>query len=101
LKDSDEFAKLATEFEMVNIEESLVPQDAQYTPTDGNYYPRIMYVDSEGKLRANIKDNTRYEAQYQFSTKAAVIRVMGYAKKVYAADVKKEEAAASSGTTEL
>ena len=76
---------------MVNLVESKDPSlvlsdhsisSSQYE-IDGHYNPRILFLNFEGKVQRNVKDQTRYDKQYMFETAAGVIRIMKYATRYF------------------
>ena len=80
--DSDEIEKLSADFEMVNTEDNDEPQGDQYQP-DGGYIPRILFLNSEGKVQAQIKDTARTQYQYFYPSATGVIGAMNNAKKTF------------------
>lgn len=62
-------------FIMVNLENEEEPSGSDYTP-DGGYIPRILFLDSNGKVRADIKDDARQKYSYFYSDVQSVARAM-------------------------
>ncbi|KHN83312.1 Folliculin [Toxocara canis] len=55
----DEFVKLSKEFVMVNTEDDEEPDDKRYSP-DGQYIPRIFFLDEDGEPFKNINNKASY-----------------------------------------
>lgn len=53
IAESKEIAELSKHFFMVNLEDDEIPKDGEYD-VDGSYVPRIVFLDSDGKLNKEI-----------------------------------------------
>lgn len=51
--DSDALEQASESFVMVNLEDDEEPQDPEFKP-DGGYIPRLLFLDSQGKIHSEI-----------------------------------------------
>ncbi|XP_066927374.1 uncharacterized protein [Clytia hemisphaerica] len=66
IKDSRPIWELSKYFIMVNTEDSEEPHDEQYF-IDGGYYPRIYFLDSQGKVHHDLHNRDPAFLKYKFS----------------------------------
>mmetsp|Transcript_14495 Transcript_14495/g.20204 ORF Transcript_14495/g.20204 Transcript_14495/m.20204 type:complete len:166 (+) Transcript_14495:71-568(+) len=72
---SEEIEKQSENFIMVNLEDNEEPKDPAYAP-DGAYIPRIVYVDTTGKVRSEILNAEREKQRYFYHDATAVLKGM-------------------------
>eukprot|EP00911_Craspedida_sp_UC1_P003001 UC1_evm1s2192 len=81
---SDEIAELAQHFVMVNVQDDEEPEEEEFKP-DGGYIPRIVYLDSAGKVVNDLYNkagNPKYK--YYYTDGASVAAGMRDAKAHFA-----------------
>ncbi len=67
---SEKFKELSENFLMVNLEDNEEPTDPKFAP-DGNYIPRIYFIDPNGNLRYDLLNqlgNPNYKYFYSSDT---------------------------------
>lgn len=67
--------KQSENFIMVNLENDEEPKDKSYAP-DGGYIPRIVFADSNGTVRPDVKDDARQKYAYFYSDAKSVTKAM-------------------------
>eukprot|EP01114_Cavostelium_apophysatum_P021232 TRINITY_DN7349_c0_g1_i1.p1 TRINITY_DN7349_c0_g1~~TRINITY_DN7349_c0_g1_i1.p1 ORF type:complete len:160 (+),score=34.58 TRINITY_DN7349_c0_g1_i1:88-567(+) len=79
--DSSEIEQLSSKFVMVNLEDDEEPDDSAGFAPDGGYIPRILFADSNGKVRDDIYNPTRSDGKYKYfySTSEEVVDGMNRA----------------------
>lgn len=61
---SSEIARLSSAFVMINVHDDEEPIDPKFAP-DGQYYPRIVFLDHNGKLMPKL-NNGRQDGQFKY-----------------------------------
>merc|ERR1719420_2478700 len=73
---SDAIAEKSAAFVMVNLEDDEEPEDAAFKP-DGGYIPRILFMDSQGEVHAEIEaPNGNPKYKYYYSNEQQVLDAM-------------------------
>lgn len=77
ISESKEIAELSKNFIMVNLEDDEIPKDGRYD-VDGSYVPRIVFLDSEGKLKKEIdnEDTDLDKTKFFYKTPQQIIKSM-------------------------
>uniref|UniRef100_A0A915BDL8 Thioredoxin domain-containing protein n=1 Tax=Parascaris univalens TaxID=6257 RepID=A0A915BDL8_PARUN len=89
--DRDEFVKLSKEFVMVNTEDDEEPNDERYSP-DGQYIPRIFFLDVDGTPFENINNKASYPRNsHYFPQLPNLIKAMNKALKAFGSPMKVDE----------
>jgi len=66
---SEPFVEASNSFVMVNLSDDAEPSDAAYAP-DGGYIPRVLFLDSAGNVKPELKNPTRSGQYLYFYTDA-------------------------------
>lgn len=77
IAESKEIAELSKNFLLVNLEDDEIPKDGKYD-ADGSYVPRIVFLDSDGKLKKEIdnEDTSLDKTKYFYKTAEEIIKSM-------------------------
>ncbi|ESO89682.1 hypothetical protein LOTGIDRAFT_234262 [Lottia gigantea] len=74
--ESKEIEELSKQFVMVNSRDDEEPNESQYTP-DGGYIPRILFLDSSGKVRKEfINENGNESYKYYYPAVSHIVESM-------------------------
>lgn len=77
VNESKEIAELSKNFIMVNLEDDEIPKDGRYD-LDGSYVPRIVFLDSDGKLKKDIdnEDTDLDKTKFFYKTPEEIVKSM-------------------------
>lgn len=70
-----ELEELSDRFVMINVDQDEHPEVEQYGP-DGNYIPRVVFLDSEGQVDATLKNPIRNRTHYFYMPQDDLIGTM-------------------------
>jgi len=76
---SDELAKMAEDFVMVQCDSYDAPDEHGFLP-DGGYLPRILFYDAAGQPMPGVRSNPRGKYIYAYTGEAEVLKSMRLAR---------------------
>jgi protein-disulfide reductase (glutathione) len=84
--------ELSKYFVMVNVEDDAEPLDNQYF-VDGGYYPRIFFLDSQGKVDRSLhnRDPAFLKHKYSYATEEHILMTMQFATHKYTGHLRRQE----------
>lgn len=67
--------RLSEQFVMIHVDQDITPAATLYSP-DGQYIPRVMFLDAQGKLDESLSNGARTRFRYFYSPEEDLVAVM-------------------------
>lgn len=67
--------RLSEQFVMIHVDQDVTPAATLYSP-DGQYIPRVMFLDAQGKLDESLSNGARSRFRYFYSPEEDLVAVM-------------------------